>query len=151
LLRARSLLEQLLSAETGVRGLLLTNEDRFAAPYDRAVVDVPQALGELEQSVSDNPEQQARARSLAPLAPQSLADLGQARRDALGGNRTRAFARVRDGQGQRLMDDLHDRLNAFIGEEQSLHDERQATLAQVRLWVKRLLLGGTLVGVAVVM
>src|ERR1700674_1406045 len=56
---ARALLVQLLDAETGERGFVLTEEEKFLEPFNRAVVSVSPAVEQMSMLMSDDPEQQA--------------------------------------------------------------------------------------------
>ena len=54
----RSLLAQLVDAETGVRGYLLTRNPIFLEPWTRSRQEAPAALQQLFDLTADNPEQQ---------------------------------------------------------------------------------------------
>jgi PAS domain S-box-containing protein len=71
------LLSALRDSETGQRGFLITGEERYLEPYvaARAVIDrEPAVLGRL---MADNPGQQERLRTLAPLIQTRLGDLAE--------------------------------------------------------------------------
>lgn len=50
--------------ETGQRGFVITGQQRFLQPWRDAQVAFPEEASNLEQLVSDNPEQQARAQRI---------------------------------------------------------------------------------------
>jgi signal transduction histidine kinase len=50
--------------ETGLRGLVLSGNERFLQPGERARTQLPGRLDELERLVSDDPSQRARAQNL---------------------------------------------------------------------------------------
>jgi PAS domain S-box-containing protein len=58
--RARSLLKLLLDMETGLRGYLLTGEDRFLAPYRASSPQVEPALDELANLIGNDAQQSER-------------------------------------------------------------------------------------------
>ena len=51
------LLRQVLNAETGQRGYLLTGDERYLAPYDKAIDDIPPSLDTLRQLFTPYPDQ----------------------------------------------------------------------------------------------
>jgi signal transduction histidine kinase len=50
--------------ETGLRGLVLSGNERFLQPGEKARTQLPTKLGELENLVSDDPTQRARAQDV---------------------------------------------------------------------------------------
>jgi methyl-accepting chemotaxis protein len=55
---------QLVNMQTGVRGFLLTGEQRFLDPYTNGSQRYAQIYGQLYQLISDNPEQQQRLQQI---------------------------------------------------------------------------------------
>jgi signal transduction histidine kinase len=51
-----TLLQQLLDAETGQRGFLLTGDPKYLQPYDMAVADIGRNLSHLREMYSEQPE-----------------------------------------------------------------------------------------------
>src|ERR1700709_1784816 len=64
-------------AETGQRGFLLTGSEAYLAPYETALSRFPFLSGELQRLTADNPLEQQRLRSLAPLLQRKLEELAQ--------------------------------------------------------------------------
>ena len=71
------LLSSAQDAETGQRGFLLTNNETYLEPYNRAMTSVPLRLNELTQLTRDNPTQQAYIPGLALHINAKLAELKQ--------------------------------------------------------------------------
>jgi signal transduction histidine kinase len=69
----------LLDAETGLRGYLLTGAQDFLAPYERAHRSWRAQLDEVQRLTSDNPDQQARLRSLEKVITDEFAGFTQER------------------------------------------------------------------------
>lgn len=67
----------LLTAETGARGFVLTMDESFLGPYERAVDELPSGLERLSDLVEDNPDQNQRAARIEDLADERLALMGQ--------------------------------------------------------------------------
>src|SRR4051794_23963001 len=55
----RRLLTQMLNAETGIRGYLLTDRPNFLEPYDAALRELPVIHGNLRRLVGQSPTQSA--------------------------------------------------------------------------------------------
>ncbi|NJN86796.1 MAG: histidine kinase, partial [Leptolyngbyaceae cyanobacterium SL_7_1] len=71
-LETRVLLNNLLDAETGVRGYGLTRRPEFLQPYNVAIVEIPQSLQDLEHLVQDNPQQLRRLTAIRALVSENL-------------------------------------------------------------------------------
>ena len=52
-----TLLREVLNAETGQRGYLLTGDERYLIPYNRAIEDIPPSLNILRRLLTPHPEQ----------------------------------------------------------------------------------------------
>src|SRR6476659_3850436 len=68
----QALLTRLVEAQSGTRGLVLTDNPLFAEPYRRASVEVPQRLGELRRLVAHDPDKTARIEAIAELCHDQL-------------------------------------------------------------------------------
>src|ERR1700730_14103620 len=69
------LLSELKDAETGQRGYIITGEDSYLAPYQSALLAIKSTLDDVRRLTSDNPNQQRRLASVAPLIDAKLAEL----------------------------------------------------------------------------
>ena len=58
---ANGLEKVVLDVETGLRGFIITGDERFLEPWDAARTAFPRQAAELQSLVSDNPVQHARA------------------------------------------------------------------------------------------
>ena len=117
-------------AETGQRGYLLTGEDAYRAPYDRAVRAFGPLQGSLRRLTIDNPVQQQRLRALAPRLDGKLAELAETIRVRHDSGLDAALAMVRTDLGLRDMIAIKSTLQAMSGEEQSLLGARMKTAAR---------------------
>jgi PAS domain S-box-containing protein len=70
--RSNELLITLLNAETGVRGFNLSRNESFLEPYQKARVDLPNALQNLNQLVENQSQQQQRTREIERLSWRDL-------------------------------------------------------------------------------
>jgi signal transduction histidine kinase/CheY-like chemotaxis protein/CHASE3 domain sensor protein len=121
-------LDELLSsaqdAETGQRGFLLTDNERYLQPYDAAVRAIPPKLDELEQLTSDNLAHRPRIAALRQDVDAKLAEL----RETIELRRTRgldaALAVVNSDRGKAAMDAIRAQLSAMADEEARLRIKR---------------------------
>jgi PAS domain S-box-containing protein len=94
----------LVDAETGQRGYLLTGDEGYLAPYDRAVGEMPSILGRLRALSRDNPVQQRHLDAVDRLVRERLdlmkAVIATRRLSGLDA----AIAHVRGGRGKTVMD-----------------------------------------------
>jgi signal transduction histidine kinase len=78
--RLESLKSGITDAETGVRGYVITKQERFLEPYDSAVRVIPRVYLELTQLTSNDPPQRSKLDTLHQLIDKKLGYLGQALR-----------------------------------------------------------------------
>jgi PAS domain S-box-containing protein len=147
LAQSHALLGQLLDAESGVRGYVITGNPDFAAPYEGARRDLQATVSRLQQLVRDNPERAARAGRLTDKAAERLAALGEVLGLARAGAGAEAVERVKSGYGKHLMDEFRRELAAFLGEEERLDTERQLKVEASWQRFNWLLAGGASVAV----
>lgn len=92
---------ELVNAETGQRGYLLTHQDDYLAPYQLAVDDHKNRLARLADLLGDDPEQTKLA-ALSELFDDKLTELGDTIALARAGDQAGALAVVLDGRGRRF-------------------------------------------------
>jgi PAS domain S-box-containing protein len=127
--RLDGLLAALADVETGQRGYVITGEPRYLEPHEAGTRRVPGALAALRRLTADNPRQQARLDSLAPVVDARLAFA----REVIDTRRTAGFARaaalVVTERGKVLMDDARRRIAVMQAEEGALLARRTAARA----------------------
>ena len=69
------LLQQMLDAETGQRGYLLTGDERYLEPYNAALADVNQNLDELRSLTSTSPAELAEFSMMSRSMSRKLAEM----------------------------------------------------------------------------
>lgn len=103
---ARGVLLNVQVAETAHRGFLLTGQPGFAATFEGARARNPQMLETFRQKTEGDPVGAASSEALTRISrdkyDEMTATIGLARQGAIG----QAVARVRSGEGRRLMEDL---------------------------------------------
>lgn len=127
--RSERFLGNLLDAETGQRGFLLTGDEHYLAPYDDGSSNALPDLDAIERLVAGNPAQLERVSRARELTKRRLAELSAAIALMRDGRRDEALASVRQGLGNRLMQELRDVARAIQVEENRLlnaHSRREA-------------------------
>jgi PAS domain S-box-containing protein len=122
---ANRLERRVIDLETGLRGLLLTRDERFLGPFRSAQAAVPPEAKRLQGLVSSSPEQIARAKALSTAIDDYLK--GYVVPEVLHGQ-VRAGSRgaVRSiGEGKRRIDGLRGQFSQFIAAESTLADSRR--------------------------
>ncbi|MET0173267.1 MAG: CHASE3 domain-containing protein, partial [Agrobacterium vaccinii] len=118
------LLSYIQDAETGQRGFLLTNSDRYLEPYNTAINAIPRRLEALAGLISDNASQQQRLVTLKEHVDGKLSEL----RETIELRRTQgaeaALAVVNSDRGKVEMDAVRAQLTAMRQEEARLRGNR---------------------------
>ncbi|MCL8298324.1 response regulator [Pseudomonas mosselii] len=115
--------------ETGMRGFLLTGEERFLDPYEVAKPRILGSLDTLKVMVADNPQQVDRIDRIAALQREWNTfgnEMISQRRNQ--GDVTSSIGR---GRGKRLTDEIRSEFDAFINSEQQLRTTRNETVSTV--------------------
>jgi PAS domain S-box-containing protein len=76
-LESGEFLNELIDAETGIRGYIITQDPNFLRPYEEALTELPQTKANLEALLQPEPEELAFFERLQAVAEQRLALLEQ--------------------------------------------------------------------------
>ncbi len=111
----------MVDAETGVRGFVLSGDERFLEPYDDALRRLPRALGALRRLTADDPGQARNVSDIEGLAEDRLARLAERLRFRRQTSATLPPAEAADLlAGKEMMDTLR----RAIGRAQSTESDR---------------------------
>jgi CHASE3 domain sensor protein len=114
------MMARLVDAETGQRGYLLTGEEAYLEPYRAANKEIDQAISNLKNLTSDNPNQQKRIQILKPLVEKELAELQR----TIDLRKNEGFAAanrvVLEGSGKRRMDQIRATVAEMTNEQKEL-------------------------------
>jgi CHASE3 domain sensor protein len=130
-------------AETGQRGFLLTNNEKYLEPYKSALLAIPPRLDEIAQLTSDNLAQKPRIAALKLHIGAKLAEL----KETIDLRRTQgldaALAVVKSDRGKAEMDAIRAQFAAMSQEESELRSKRLAEMndAQRTALASSLLMG----------
>ena len=121
-------LDELLSitqdAETGQRGFLLTNNERYLDPYNTALDAMPAKIQEIGELTSDNPVQVRSLLVLKQYLDAKLAELRQTIELRRNQGLEAALAVVNSDRGKVAMDAVRGQLSAMSREEAVLRAKR---------------------------
>ena len=124
------LLSSLQDAETGERGFLLTGNDVYLAPYERASRAVAGQFADLQQAIADNPRQLAMMEELRQVATERLA---ASRRDIearRAGASLQTLTLAPIARGKALMDQARGIIASMRAEEARVLAARAASAAR---------------------
>jgi PAS domain S-box-containing protein len=126
---SRTLLVDMLNAETGVRGYYNSRQKEFLDPYYQGISKLPQTFDRLNLLIKDSPQQLQRKNMLQQLAQQKLTILKQGI-DRLDRGEVQITAnelsQIRSSEGRIVMDSFRTLLAEFEAvERQSLNSNYQ--------------------------
>ena len=118
------IIKNLDDAETGQRGYLLTEEERYLEPYKLATVKINEDIDELQELTGDNPVQQKNIDELKPMVAEKLAELEETINLRRAGDMEAAINLVLTDRGKNVMDKIRVLIQDMVDEEQRLLKER---------------------------
>ena len=120
-----ALLSSLIDAESGQRGFLLTGEERYLEPYERAVQDIPIQLARTRELLARHGGS-GNAAHLDKLVNQKLTELQRTIELRRTQGASAALALVLSDQGKRAMDDTRTLCAAILRGESTLQNRASA-------------------------
>ncbi|HEY1722974.1 MAG TPA: CHASE3 domain-containing protein [Magnetospirillaceae bacterium] len=143
------LTNQLLNAETGQRGYVLTGFDRYLAPYTAAKSDVGAALDRLGTLTADNPNEVARIGSLRPLVAQKMDELQETVDLRKEKGFDAALAVIETDRGKATMDNIRGVLAQMLQEEANLLTQRSEKADSTSQLTYNTIIYGTIGAIAI--
>jgi CHASE3 domain sensor protein len=119
-----AVLSNVTDAETGQRGYLLTQEERYLEPYDEGLSRLDSTLGRLRRLTADDPDQQARLGRLEQKIGLKLDELKRTVALMKRGDRPAALDIVHSDEGKRLMEDVREVVAVMRGAEEDVLQHR---------------------------
>lgn len=135
----RHVLADLLDAETGQRGFLLTNEERYLEPYLRGRDKVHQSLRLAQEIDPDDDRTQAELARLSLLAERKLEELERTVLAMKRGDAEAALRTVKQGYGRDAMEQSRVLIEGMLERLRSEQARRMDELSS-RLWRAAVLL-----------
>ena len=138
--QTQAVLVALIDAETGQRGYLLTNNDRYLAPYRSAVARMPALMKGFDDAGQGDPAFDRKADEARQVITDKLAELAETVRLQATGHHEQAMALMLSDKGQ----DFMERARAELGDVQEMvrvrRDRIGSDIAAGVLHVQHLLL-----------
>lgn len=116
------------SAESGQRGFVITQDERYLAPCTEATRQLPNVLDAIAERVRDNPSQLNALAEIRPLLTERLEIVDQTISEMRAGRVDKAVELVKLGRGKALMDRLRVVINSMSDEEARLMTIREGEL-----------------------
>lgn len=130
-----------LNLETGHRGLLLTGDRSYLAPYNDSKIRIFELVSELQRLVADNAEQTERIASMRPLLDERVAVIESSLALFNQGKLTEAADIVRSGRGKNVMDQLRVKIEDARKSEETLFLQRDEAFQNQRMLLLMALVG----------
>jgi signal transduction histidine kinase len=112
--------------ETGLRGFVITNQDRFLDPWRRARRRFPSEAASLIRQTADDPAQQASAREIRAAVEAYLRDYSVPLIEFMRRNPGAARQVAASGDGAKQVNELRDRFGRFLAAEEARGAARDA-------------------------
>ena len=119
-----STLAEITRSETAERGFVLTGDDRYLQAHEAGVQASYAHLQQLQQLTSDNPQQQARLRTLQRTMDQKVEWQSNITAVAKRSGREAASQLIATRQGQQMTETIRAQLEEMMNEEEQLLRQR---------------------------
>ncbi len=116
------------AAESGQRGFIITQDERYLDACAEAVRKLPVVVDRLSESVRDNPKQLEAVAEMRPLLGARVEIIDEAIADMRALRVDKAMQLVKSGRGKALMDRLHAIIDAMTENERNRSEEREREL-----------------------
>jgi signal transduction histidine kinase len=113
------------AAESGQRGFIITQDERYLDASAEAVRKLPLVVDRLSESLRDNPQQLAAVAELRPLIGARVQIIDESIADMRALQIDKAVQLVKSGRGKALMDRLHAIIDTMVENEQNLIEKRE--------------------------
>jgi len=141
--KLRALEKNLVDAETGQRGFLLTGKNDYLEPYRASQVERAKNIAELRKLIQDNPKQMQKINVIENLVHQKMNELAKTISLKRQGKEQEVKALVLSGHGKQIMDNLRKKLEEMIKVEDELIVKRQTDAKMAEQLSTLFSLGGT--------
>lgn len=138
IVKSNQLLLELINAETGIRGYVVTRDPNFLEPYYQATVNLPLIKTNLKDLLGNSFEQQQRMEEIEMLAARRQQILEQVLVTVKATQSSPTLTIPPDQlqrllyEGKEVMDEVRERVEVFQDEQQSLLSNRRHYLTYVR-------------------
>lgn len=126
------LLVNLVNAETGQRGYLLTAKSGYLDPHYSGIVNARKIIEKLKSKIDEAPEQQQRLARIEQLTIKKFEELQETIDLSRQGKQEEAMELVLSDLGKSLMQEIRIELAAFKEAEEALLQQRRSSFISVR-------------------
>ena len=116
----KSLESELLDAETGKRGFVITNQDHYLEPYNRSLEQIDTSFNNLRTLTADEPDQAERIATLEALTDDKLEEMAMVIRLKRQGQEAELLELISANESQETMDAIRRELSEIIEIEDQL-------------------------------
>jgi len=128
------LLQNMLDAETGQRGYLLTGETAYRQPYDTAIQQIDGNLASLRQLYADHPAEAAELAELSKHVLRKIAEMDMSVRLRQDGKEDAWKFVITTDVGREEMDSIRDKARVLVeSSNRTLHESQTQVLQSLRL------------------
>ncbi|MFZ5738058.1 methyl-accepting chemotaxis protein [Rhodopseudomonas thermotolerans] len=129
--QAKSIVAAMVDGETGVRGFLISGEDKFLEPYRASDKEFRRSLAETKRLTSDNPAQQKRLEQIDTAAAEWRSNVAEREIALMKNPQTVNEARGLEssGAGKKSMDSIRGLVRELVDAESSLLSVRAEAAA----------------------
>jgi CHASE3 domain sensor protein len=145
----RQLLSELVNAETGMRGYIISRNPQFLEPYNFAINDVPMTRQRLEELCRDNPQQLKIAQQLHASITDFLQYHASNRRLIEHSRFVEVAEHTRRAEGKRRMDALRIEVQQLLDVQNKVDEATRQASLNSRSQMRWLLYVGLLLNLAV--
>ncbi|MDJ0697509.1 CHASE3 domain-containing protein [Mastigocoleus sp. MO_188.B34] len=121
----------LIDAETGQRGFIITNRERYLQPYIQAKQDISEAIKTSKEKISDNPEQVNRLSKIADLADKKIEELAETIALKKAGKEQETLSLILSDKGQKFMEEIRQGIDEMLQIEKKLLEQRTKKAEQI--------------------
>ena len=122
----------LVDAETGQRGFIITNKEKYLEPYISANKEIEQVIAKTKEKISDNPQQVSKLTEVETLVDKKFDELAETISLKKTGKEKEVLALINSDKGQNFMDDMRQILNEMIQIEEQLLKQRTKEYQQIQ-------------------
>ncbi|MFN6540197.1 MAG: methyl-accepting chemotaxis protein [Nostoc sp. EkiNYC01] len=124
--------KNLVDAETGQRGFLITNKSEYLQPYNNAINKVKDNIKELSNKITDNEKQINNLDVVENSVQEKFQELAETISLKQSGKQQELLALILSDKGKRIMDVIREKLDEMLQIEEQLLEERQKQASQVQ-------------------
>jgi signal transduction histidine kinase len=139
---AARLLTNLVDAQAGVRGYVITGQESFLEPYRASSKAISGNIASLRAKISDNPHQEAKLNEIEQGLGSEFTRLSYLVSLTRTGRQPDAVDSIKSGDGKKLTDTLREKLAAFSAEEGRLLNLRQEWSDLLEHWLLLCIIAG---------